>query len=449
MGKIFLLHRSVISSALAAAAPTPLVREITQRVVTQLGFKEAEQGTKSRSNPIEHIMTQRGFTQEEEGATSASWSLGKMGLVVGLGKAAGAMMEGAREALSKVSCDWLCITKDHHPAPLWAERYFTSHPLPDERSVAAGELLLQRASALGPDGWLLLLLSGGASSLACAPRPPLTLTEKRSITQQLLLAGVEISLCNTVRKALSRVKGGGLLQAAYPAKALALVLSDVIGGSLEDVGSGPLASPVDRALAKDILIKNHLWEGLSRKIQEALEEEGEQSTLPAAPHYLVGDRHLLLQGATEALAREGFSVRVLDDGFVGSVEALVERLGVALATLSEKEAVLVAGEPTLTVRGPGRGGRAQHTALMMAKRLQQREGFSFSAVGSDGTDGPTEHAGAIVDEESWDNCRKAGVDPEEALQQYNSEAAHKAAGSLLTTGPTGTNVNDLFLLLRS
>jgi glycerate 2-kinase len=370
------------------------------------------------------------------------------GLVIALGKAAGPMLQGAQALLGDLPVEWLCITKDHHLAPPQARTLFAGHPVPDERSLAAAEEILRRAAALAPTDWLLLLLSGGASALACNPPKGITLRDKQTLTSQLLASGLDIHRCNLVRRTLSHFKGGGLLRSTS-ARSAALVLSDVIQGDLYDVGSGPLSAPVSPGAAKQILEEAKMWESTPATIQRYLETAAEPRPTPPAPHVLLGDRRLLLEGARHALEAAGIACVVLSEGFSQSVEVLVTRFLSALSTLGPKQALLVVGEPTLSVRGSGLGGRAQHIALQMAKLLEGQKSLSFSAVGSDGTDGPTQSAGAIIDSNTWRRCREAGIDPEEALAQFHSHRAHLAAGSLLNLGPTGTNVNDLYLLVRT
>jgi glycerate 2-kinase len=417
MGKTFRLHLHTIKSALSRAEPRALFLTHCTRDKNTLWLQE---------QPLD---------------------LSGYGLVVALGKAAGPMLQGAQELLRDLPVEWLCVTKDHHLAPPKAKTLFAGHPVPDERSVTAAEELLQRANALGPNDWLLLLLSGGASALACAPTDGVTLLDKRALTSTLLAADLDIRRCNVVRRALSRFKGGGLLQSTN-ARSVAVVLSDVIQGDLYDVGSGPLSTPASPKAAKEILQEAKLWELTPTTIQTYLENAAEPGPLLPAPHVLLGDRRLLIEGAQTALEGAGVSCEVLSGAFAESAEVLVAQFSARLSTIKPNSALLLTGEPTLSVRGQGLGGRAQHTALRIAKLLQGRAEFSFSAVGSDGTDGPTQSAGAIIDGDTWQRCREAGIDPEEALSKFDSHPAHLAAGSLLTLGPTGTNVNDLYVLLR-
>ena len=417
MGKTFRLHLHTIKSALSKAEPRALFLTHCTKDKNTLWLQE---------QPL---------------------ALSGRGLVIALGKAAGPMLQGAQQLLGDLQVEWLCVTKDHHPAPPKTTTLFAGHPVPDERSVNAALEIRQRAKALGPNDWLLLLLSGGASSLACAPPPGITLQDKQALTSKLLASGLDIRRCNIVRRALSRFKGGGLLQSTT-ARSAAVVLSDVIQGDLYDVGSGPLSAPASPKEAKEILQEATLWASTPTTIQKYLENAAEPGPILPAPHLLLGDRRLLLEGARAALEGAGVTCEVLSEAFSQSVEELIARFSSRLSTMKPNSALLVAGEPTLTVRGPGVGGRAQHTALWMAKLLQSRAGYSFSAFGSDGTDGPTQSAGAIVDGDTWQRCIEAGLNPEEALAQFDSHRAHLAAGSLLTLGPTGTNVNDLSILLR-
>jgi glycerate 2-kinase len=419
MEKSFRLHLDIAQAALREADPQSLLKTHVSRREDTLSFG------------------------------AESFSMKGPGLVVALGKAAGRMALGLRDLLTDVPCDWLCVTKDHHFVPPGMSHLFASHPVPDRRSVFAAEELLHRAQLLSTktDSWFLLLLSGGASALACAPGVGVSLEDKQWLTRLLLSSGLEISDCNVVRCALSRLKGGGLARALGQTRSACLILSDVVRGDPLSVGSGPLApAPMD-GLAKKILQEKNLWERLPLQIKSCIEAQHATQTRACA-HIKLGDRSALIRGAMTALRQKGFAPICDNDSFAGSVSELVTSFSLMMSQLEPGQAFLVAGEPTLAVDGPGRGGRAQHTALWMAKEISGVVGVSFLAIGSDGTDGPTDAAGAIVDEHTWRRCLEAGIDPSAALLQFDSYAAHSAAGSLLTTGPTGTNVNDLYLLLR-
>lgn len=394
---------------------------------------------------------------QKDGALGAARGVlnrrGAPGLIAAVGKAAGQMLRGALCALGQSQAEIFCVTKDGHPTVPGVKTCFAGHPLPDERSVIAAEALLQSASRLGASGWLLLLLSGGASALLCAPRPPLTLAEKRQITDLLLRAGAPIEEINTIRKFFSRIKGGGLWRKAAPAETFGLVLSDVVSGTLCDVGSGPLStrSP-SPAEVQQIFTRYGLLGALPESARSLLAAPyaHKPPSGPAPVLTCVGDRSLLLEGARHALEARGVRCRVLDANVKGPVEDLVEhftKYTKSEEVHSEPLALLAVGEPTVRPTGTGRGGRAQHAALLLAHKIQGRRGLSFLALGSDGTDGPTDAAGALVNGETWEAIRRGGINPEEALASFNSEEAHRVAGTRLITGPTGTNVNDLYILL--
>lgn len=404
--------RRVIRAALAAADPAPLV--------------------------------QRALTQAPELSPLRSASCG---LLLAVGKAAGAMLDGAYAWAARPGWSALAVTKDGHPVPAWAEARWAAHPLPDARSLSAAEELLTRVAALPAGAGLLLLLSGGASSLLCAPRPPLSWEEKRAISHALLSRGAPIQSLNAVRRALSRLKGGGLLRAAPQATCAALLLSDVVGGAPRDIGSGPLwPDPADAPRALAVLAQYQLLGSLPGALQEELQHPAALAPSPP-PHLVLGDRRCLLQGASAALAAEGILVQVLDEALTGPVDAMIARFQAAPCGAGPR-ALLAVGEPTLDVRGDGLGGRAQHAALLMARALAGQRGVSFLALASDGTDGPTTAAGGLVDGDTWDAISRAGLDPAEALSRFDSYHALGAAGARLDLGPSGTNVNDLYLLWR-
>lgn len=306
-----------------------------------------------------------------------------------------------------------------------------AHPVPDEASVAAAERMLELAKSAGEDDLVLVLLSGGASSLACLPGAGLALAQKGSLTRALLRAGARIGEINCVRRHLSLFKGGRLALAAAPARLATLAISDVVGDRPEDIGSGPTASdPSTVALAKAILESHGI----------AAPKQGWSETpkqVPGAWH-LVASAATALEAAAAKARRLGYRVRLLEcEGEAREVG----REHAALIVRAERGTALISGgELTVTVRGPGRGGPNQEYALAAALGLEGRGDICGLAADTDGIDGASEAAGAF-----FDGAETAGG--EAALEASDSGTWFAERGRAFVTGPTGTNVSDLRIIL--
>ncbi|RMD48114.1 MAG: DUF4147 domain-containing protein [Alphaproteobacteria bacterium] len=403
-------------------------------------------------------------------ADPARWQPGAGGrrLVVAIGKAAPAMAAAALEQLGPGPA--IVVTAPDAPGraalPAGVELLSGGHPLPDAGSLAAGARLLAAAGDLGPRDLMLVLVSGGASAMVEAPRPPLDLPALRALNRLLLESGFDITRTNLVRQALSRLKGGGLARVAAPARVETLILSDVIGDDPRAVASGPTVAAVGRPSEAEALLRARgLWPRLPEPVRAALaaavaaEAAGEDPTMApanAAPAEVIGSNALSLAAMAEAARRAGGrSVRCLAPPLTGDVAEAAARLCAALgeaeaaARAGRPQAVLAGGETTVVVRGPGRGGRNQELALRVALAAEGRRAVPWVllAAGSDGRDGPTPHAGGLVDAGTAARIRAAGADPEALLAANDSARALELAGAAFDSGPTGTNVADLTVLL--
>lgn len=352
----------------------------------------------------------------------------------------------------------------------------SSHPLPDALSVRGAEALLEAARTAGSAGELfLVLLSGGASALVEKPAEPLSLEDLREVNRLLLASGAPIEEMNRVRKQVSQIKAGRLARAASPSLVFTLALSDVIGVSLNVIGGGPTLeekSGVREAMqvleARGLFAKlpeavRALFErGLAR---EATEMVGTQ-TKSSAPSidslsrfFLVGDARMAAEAAKQQLEIRGVQAKLIDAALQGDAEEFARALparvsairaamqpGVCGAASSSTVCEIWAGELTVAVRGKGKGGRDQQLALAFALSMEGLPGVTLAALATDGMDGPAGAAGAIVDGATAQKIRAAGIDPERALLENDAFPALDAAGALVVTGPSGTNVNDLFLL---
>lgn len=383
--------------------------------------------------------------------------------VLALGKAAAGMAAAAVEAVEGARPGWtpagMVLTKDGHgPAVPGLDFFEAAHPVPDARGVAAAEALLARARALGPDDLALVLVSGGGSALTPAPVEGVTLAELQATTDLLLASGVSIDGVNCVRRHLSRLAGGGLARALAPARVLGLLLSDVPGDRPEDIASGPLsADPTGFRDALAVLREAGL-EGRVPGVVAQYLEDGEAGRVPETSKSgdpalgrveveVVASNRLALDAAEAAAGRAG--LRVVR---AGDLEGEARRAAAALADQARAAPpgtlLLAGGETTVTLgRDPGTGGRNQEVALALALAFEGRGDLTALALGTDGTDGPTDAAGGVVDGGSAARMRTAGLDPVEALARHDAYPALEAGGDLVRTGPTGTNVMDLVMIL--
>jgi hydroxypyruvate reductase len=306
---------------------------------------------------------------------------------------------------------------------------------------------------------VVFVVSGGGSALLPAPAPPVTLEEKQTVTRLLLAAGATIGELNAVRKHLSRLKGGQLARAAAPARVLTLLLSDVIGDPLDVIASGPTApDPSTFRDALDVLGRRAVLDRVPPSVRSRLEAgaRGEIAETPkpgdplfaGVANVVVGNNRLVLEAAVNRATALGYPARVVSAALQGEAGAVAADLVAQGRALPAPGCLIAGGETTVTVRGGGRGGRCQEFALAAALRLGDADDLVVLAGGTDGTDGPTDAAGAVVDAGTLRRGRAAGLDPAHALVDNDAYTFLRAAGDLLTTGPTNTNLLDLYLVVR-
>ncbi|HTO71610.1 MAG TPA: DUF4147 domain-containing protein [Myxococcota bacterium] len=376
------------------------------------------------------------------------------------GKAACAMAEAARRVLGARISRGAVTTKDGHARAVagLAVRE-AGHPLPDARSEAAAREALALAGSLAPDESLLVLISGGASALWCAPAPGLALGDKRGTTELLLRSDADIQALNTVRRHLSALKGGGLAKAARGHDVWSFAVSDVRGDALCDVGSGPAsADPTRFADALDALRTRGLLGEVPAAVRARL-ERGAQGELEETPkpgdavfarvrEAVVARLDDALAAAAAAARATGLRARVLRGALDGEVSAVAARLAgeVRRARAAGDELLVAGGEPTVVVRGAGRGGRAQELAVRLALALGPDAGATALCAGTDGSDGATGAAGGFSDATTLVRAGAIGLDLAAALARSDSHGILAALGDLYVTGPTETNVADLALV---
>ena len=334
-----------------------------------------------------------------------------------------------------------------------------AHPVPDISSEQAGVQALEFARRAGPGDLLIFALSGGASSLMVAPAAPVTLAEKTAVNAALLRSGASIREINTVRRHLSAIKGGGLLRACGGAHVVSLIISDVVPNDLATIGSGPtVPDPTSFVDAIAVLKRRKLWGRAAEAIRDRFERgaagEVPETVKPGDPilagveNFIIGDNGTAVEGAAREAAAAGYRVDIWRE-MQGEAIDIGRALAAHLSAISaERVCVVAGGEPVVTLRGNGSGGRAQQAALAMALELRQVERKRRIAAlfaGTDGIDGPTDAAGAFVSPRTLERAGEAGLDPDAALARNDAYPFFAGLGDLLITGPTGTNVSDIFI----
>lgn len=386
--------------------------------------------------------------------------------VVGAGKASGAMAAAVEEAWGDRIADGVVAVKDGYTAPTRTVRLLEAgHPVPDERGAAAAREIRALAESAGAEDLVLVLVSGGGSALTPAPVPPITLADKQAMTSLLLAAGATINQLNAVRKHCSLLKGGQLARAAAPARVEALLLSDVVGDPLDVIASGPTTPDVSTfAESLAILDRFGLREKAPRAIVDRL-EQGARGELPETPkpgdplfarvrNTVVGNNALVVDAAAARAGKLGLAAHVLTRALEGEArDAAAQFVEMARAIragrgpVAPPACVIAGGETTVTIRGRGNGGRCQEFALAAALGMEGLRDVIILAAGTDGSDGPTEAAGAIVDGESAPRARGRGLDPLARLAENDSNPVLALSNDLVVTGPTNTNLLDLYMVL--
>ena len=386
-------------------------------------------------------------------------------VVLGAGKATASMAQAVEQRLGSRLQGGFVVVKHGHVVPtrqiVVAE---AGHPVPDRSGQRAADRLCDMAAELGRRDLLIVLLSGGASSLLPAPVPGITLADKQRTTQELLRCGASIREINTVRKHLSRIKGGRLAELTS-ATIVTLILSDVLGDDLSAIASGPtVADPTTYQEAVATLKRYRIWRAVPLRVRRHLDRgcQGLASETPKpgsslfrrVHHHIVGNNGAAVRAVTRVAREAGLQTLLYKPALNGEARDEGQRFG-ALARnivqvgkpLQRPCCVIAGGETTVTVTGTGTGGRAQEFAAAAALEIAGLTKVWVVAIGTDGTDGPTDAAGAVVDGSTVARAQRLSVDLKGALQRHNTYPALKRLDQLIVTGPTGTNVNDLYLLL--
>jgi glycerate-2-kinase len=386
--------------------------------------------------------------------------------VMGGGKASGSMAEALEEILGdRITKGLVNVPKGNKQKTRTILLHEASHPIPDETGVEGTRRMLEIAEQAEKDDLIICLISGGGSSLMPSPRGEITISDKKHITNALLKCGVTINEINTVRKHISDFKGGWLAKRAYPATILNLILSDVVGDPLDFIASGPTVP--DSTTFNDavgILEKYELWKKAPPSIRKVL-TEGEKGIIPETPkagdeafkrvyNVVIGNNRIASQAACGCLKAEGLNPLLLTatmEGEARHVAVILASIGREVSVsgnpLPKPAGIVAGGETTVTVTGKGLGSRNQEIALAAALKLKEQDGVVVASLSTDGIDGPTDAAGAIADGRTVARAFRLGLKTEEFLANNDSYRFFEKLGDLVFTGPTGTNVNDVSVIV--
>jgi hydroxypyruvate reductase len=384
--------------------------------------------------------------------------------VVGIGKAAAAMGYALEQILGDRITGGIVIVKYGHTMNL---KHLTlreaGHPTPDEAGMRSAREMVHLLRGLGPKDLVLVVISGGGSALLSLPRAGITLKEKQQVTQQLLACGASIGELNAIRKHLSQLKGGQLAQVIYPATSISLILSDVVGDRLDVIASGPTV-PDSSTFADCRAIVEHYALELPDRVLRLFERglRGEVAETPKAndPVFektfslLIGSNILALRAAAQKARELGYNTLILSSAIEGETReiakmhtALAKEIRATGNPLPSPACLISGGETTVTLRGTGLGGRNQEFVLACALELAGFADTVILSCGTDGTDGPTDAAGALADGHTVHRAAKLGMHPAGYLSRNDSYYFFEPLGDLVKTGPTNTNVLDVRLVL--
>jgi hydroxypyruvate reductase len=405
-------------------------------------------------------------------------------LVVGAGKAGAPMAKALEGLLGNRVSDGAIVVKEGHGLPLKHVRiHEAGHPVPDERGIRGAEDILSMANEAGERDLVICVISGGGSALLVAPAEGVTLEDKQEVTRLLLACGADIHEINTVRKHLSRAKGGGVARLAYPATVVSLILSDVIGDDLNVIASGPAVPDTSTfADARGVFKKYDIWDQLPESVQTRIQQglAGDIEDTPKAGDAvfqrcyseLVGTNLQALIASSKEAQRQGYQSLILSSTVEGEAReaakmfaAFAKEVRNSANPIAPPACILCGGETTVTIQGEGKGGRNQEFALAAAMIIEGMENIVVLSGGTDGTDGPTDAAGvvlsggtdgtdgptdaagAIADGRTMARARAKNLDPLDFLKRNDSYHFFQPLDDLIITGPTRTNVSDVYMIL--
>lgn len=388
--------------------------------------------------------------------------------VMGAGKASGRMAMSVEKVLGKRIDGGMVIVPHYQKGLVKTDRIeitYGGHPVPDEAGLRGVTRIFEMIGAPRPDDLVICLISGGGSSLLSLPAEGIGLDDVSKVTKVMLDSGADIHELNIVRKHLSGIHGGRLAERLYPATILSLIVSDVVGNDLETISSGPTfpdTSTFSEAIS--VLKKRGAWESCPSRVRRLLEHgisgSAKETPKPGSEIFqrvqnlLIGDNFDACAGAQKELTERGYSAFVLTTEIEGEartfgafLSSLARGIADGRSSLHKPAALIFGGETTVKVTGQGKGGRNQEVALSASSGISSLPGVVVCSFGTDGVDGVTDAAGAIVDGSTYETSRSLGLDIDEYLQNNDSYTLLKATRSLLTTGPTGTNVGDVMMVV--
>lgn len=380
-------------------------------------------------------------------------------VVIGAGKGA-AQLAAAFEKLWPGPVEGVVVTRYGYACPTqMIEVLEASHPVPDEAGLQAGARLLDAVSGLGPEDLVVALVCGGGSALLPAPPEGLTLADEMAVNEALLTSGAPIGEMNTVRKHVSRIKGGRLAAAAHPARVVSLIVSDIPGDNAAAVASGPtVPDDGDRVTALRIIERYGM--DLPMAVMAHLQSEGADAPSPKDPVFsdhevrIIASARKSLEAAASVASENGLKAVILSDAIEGEARDIGRMHGAMAREIAERPGLMAppmvllsGGETTVTVRSKGRGGRNAELALALGHDIERLPNVTALSADTDGIDGTEDNAGAFVDGTTWSRLRAAGQDPNAALARNDCWGAFDSLGDLFVTGPTGTNVNDFRAVL--
>lgn len=405
---------------------------------------------------IRRIVRFNGKTLEVDGEKYPLDEMGRI-LILGFGKASLSMAQPLADMLAPHSPRGLLIPKVNFPFPVCGfEIQPGDHPVPDQNSLQAGAKAMHLLHGLNENDLVICLISGGGSALMTAPHAGISLPELQQLTSLLLACGARVDEINTLRRHLDQLKGGGLARMASPARVVSLILSDVVNSPLEAIASGPTApDPSTRADALSVLEKYGLQEKVSAPILAALKSLPEtpkpgDAVFARTQNVIVGSNLQAAESALRQARSEGFHPHLLGNDWQGEARDVSRTIGRVLKTTdTERPFCLVAGgETTVTLRGRGHGGRNQELALAAVNELKGMDNVLLVTLATDGEDGSTDAAGAVVSGETFQRGIELGIHPDPFLQNNDSYSYFNTLGDLLKVGATSTNVNDLLFCFR-
>jgi glycerate 2-kinase len=436
------ISREIFQGAISAVDPSKRIEEILRIEGASLRIKPNEEERTFDLKTFENIS------------------------LIGTGKASAIMAQTIERILGNRITNGVVTTKYGHGLALkYTELIEAGHPIPDQKGLEGSKKIRAVLQNSGRRDLVIFILSGGGSALLPLPVDGITLEEKQEVTQLLLDCGADIKEMNTVRKHISQIKGGWLARWAYPSTVLSFILSDVVGDPLDSIASGPaVPDPTTFEDAWEILKKYGLIQEIAPSIRSHLllgkEKKVEETPKPGEPTFenvyniLIGSNILALQAAEKIASSKGFKTLILSSSIVGETReaarfhAAIAREAISTGNPVEKPACIISGgETTVTIKGHGLGGRNQEFALAAAQEIEGLENVVVLSGGTDGTDGPTDAAGAIADHTTVTRARAMGINPKIHLEENNAYPFFERLGDLLITGPTQTNVMDVRIIL--